>query len=108
MTGDADYLAGLFQQQQLVSNDQRVAASATVTRKDDSINGSVTIDSFDGGVHEFAVETGANAGDTVAVVKDENDKLWAISPIGTTGGNTDGGSPGSVYGGMSLIDGGGV
>jgi microcystin-dependent protein len=75
-----DFLSNAFGNQEHASNDKRVAATALVIKKTDATNGFVTVDSFDGGVHSFPVETGAAQGDTIAVVQDENNKLWAISP----------------------------
>jgi hypothetical protein len=94
----SDYFADVFDNQKHVNNDRRVAATAVVTQKMDDTNGLIVIDSFDGGVHEFPIETGALEGDTIAVVQDENSKHWAITPtaLGAPGPEGPQGPPGAT------------
>jgi hypothetical protein len=94
----SDYFADAFDDQKHVNNDRRVAATALVTQKFDDTNGAITIDSFDGGVYEFPIETGAVEGDTIAVVQDENSKHWAITPsaLGAPGPEGPQGPPGTT------------
>jgi hypothetical protein len=94
----SDYFADAFHNQERTNNDKRVASTALVTQKFDDTNGVITIDSFDGGVHEFPIETGALEGDTIAVVQDENSKHWAITPsaLGAPGPEGPQGPPGQT------------
>jgi microcystin-dependent protein len=94
----SDYFADAFDEQKYVNNDRRTAATALVTQKMDDTNGVITIDSFDGGVHGFPIETGAVEGETIAVVQDENSKYWAITPsaLGAPGPEGPQGPPGQT------------
>jgi microcystin-dependent protein len=94
----SDYFADEFDNQKYVNNDRRTAATALVTQKYNDTDGIITIDSFDGGVHGFPIETGAGEGDTIAVVQDENSKYWAITPtaLGAPGPEGPQGPPGQT------------
>ena len=87
MSGDADFLANLFSDQNQINKEEVTAYSATVTR-----TGYVTIPSFDGGIHEFPVDGNTPAGTDTAVVQDENSKMWLVG--GSGGGSGEPGPEG--------------